>query len=228
MKRRDLTVLLAGTAAGLIVRGIAPRRARAAKVEETPEVTPGEDLMREHGVLERVLLVYEEFRRRLAAGREAPPGVSEGAAGIVRRFIEDYHERLEEEHLFPRFERAGRLMDLVAVLRTQHSRGRALTDRIRTLSTASALEDEGRRDELRQTIDLFSRMYRPHAAREDTVLFPALRELMPGDEYGELGERFEDEEHRLIGPKGFAGVVDEVAQLERALGIYALEQFTPP
>jgi hypothetical protein len=34
-------------------------------------------------------------------------------------------------------------------------------------------------------------MYRPHEAREDTVLFPALREIVSEQEFGALGEDFE-------------------------------------
>ncbi len=34
-------------------------------------------------------------------------------------------------------------------------------------------------------------MYRPHEAREDTILFPALRKLVSKNEYHSLGEKFE-------------------------------------
>src|SRR5262245_48563940 len=60
------------------------------------EVSPAEDLMREHGVLKRVLLVYEEAIRRIDAKQDVPPDTVKDAAGIVRAFIEDYHEKLEE------------------------------------------------------------------------------------------------------------------------------------
>jgi hemerythrin-like domain-containing protein len=190
------------------------------------EVAPGEDLMREHGVLNRILLIYEEVGRRIATREPFPRDTLATAAGIVRRFIEDYHEKLEEDHLFPRFEQAGRLVDLVTVLRTQHQRGRAVTDAIVDLATAPP--GHGTPDLLRNSLRLFIRMYRPHEAREDTVLFPALREIVGHDEYESLGEAFEDQEHRLFGARGFEGVVDQVAQLERMLGIYELSQFTPP
>jgi hypothetical protein len=75
--------------------------------------------MREHGVLNRILLIFEEVGRRIQEREAFPLDVVTGSAGMVRRFIEDYHERLEEDHLFPRFEAAGRLVDLVGVLRTQ-------------------------------------------------------------------------------------------------------------
>jgi hypothetical protein len=73
----------------------------------------------------------------------------------------------------------------------------------------------------------FIRMYRPHEAREDTVLFPAIRSIVSAHEYAALGEEFEDKEHALFGAEGFEGVVDRVARIEKKLGIYDLARFTP-
>ena len=70
-------------------------------------------------------------------------------------------------------------------------------------------------------------MYRPHEAREDTVLFPAFRSVVSGHEYDALGEDFEKKEDELFGQDGFFKVVDQVAQLEKKLGIFELSQFTP-
>src|SRR4051812_5940085 len=69
---------------------------------EEAEVTPGEDLMQEHGVLERILLVYDEVVRRIARAEAFDPALLTNAAGIVRRFVEDYHEKTEEQFVFPR------------------------------------------------------------------------------------------------------------------------------
>jgi hemerythrin-like domain-containing protein len=71
-------------------------------------------------------------------------------------------------------------------------------------------------------------MYRPHAAREDTILFPALRTIVSKKEFDDLGEEFEDKEEKLFGEGGFEKVVAHVAELEKTLGIYELAQFTPP
>ncbi len=78
--------------------------------EKEAEVGPPEDLMREHGVLKRVLLVYGEALRRLDAKQDLPPEALAEAAGIIRSFVEDYYEKLEEDFLFPRFERANQLL----------------------------------------------------------------------------------------------------------------------
>ena len=60
------------------------------------QVTPGEDLMQEHGVLERLLLIYAEVARAIEAGEPVDLAATASAARIMRRFIEDYHERNEE------------------------------------------------------------------------------------------------------------------------------------
>jgi hypothetical protein len=128
--------------------------------EGEEEVSPGEDLMREHGVLERVLLVYGEGARRLEADQDVPPEPLTGAR-LVRRFIEDHREQLEENFLFPRFEKVGLLVDLVAVLRAQHQAGRRVTDEIEQLAGKIGAEGQARPA---AALRSFARMYRPHAA----------------------------------------------------------------
>lgn len=194
--------------------------------EEVP-VTPPEDLMREHGVLKRVLLIYREGIRRLQAEDETPIHAINAGAGIIRSFIEDYHEHLEEQYVFPRLEQANKLADTTAVLRTQHQRGRTLTDRVLAATTGAAASGKPVRDALIQDMAAFIRMYEPHEAREDTVVFPALRDVLPAAQFRDLAEMFEDEEHRRFGQRGFEGIVDNVADIEKSLGIYDLSQFTP-
>jgi hemerythrin-like domain-containing protein len=214
---------LVGAGAGLLVAGCAKKMGGG-----EAEVLPTEDLMREHGVLNRILLIYEEAIRRLAPSSEQPPfaAVASGAE-LIRRFIEQYHEKLEEDFLFPRFEGSDELARLVTTLRQQHRAGRALTDEIMRRVDPAQPDDPERREGLADGLARFVRMYRPHEAREDTVLFPAFRERVPAKELRDLGERFEDEEHELFGPQGFEHVVAQVAELEKQLGIYELAQFTP-
>jgi hypothetical protein len=69
-------------------------------------------------------------------------------------------------------------------------------------------------------------MYRPHEAREDTVLFPALHEIVSAHEFDALGDHFEKKEHELFGKEGFEGMVVKVGELEKQLGIYDRAKFT--
>lgn len=232
VNRRTFVTTMSATGAGLWMPGLAAERSGGAGTRgdgqgEDDEVTPTEDLMREHGVLKRVLLVYHEGIRRIDAKQDLPPDAVRDAAAIIRTFIEDYHEKLEEEHLFPRFEKARTLTDLVQVLRAQHQAGRRLTDRITQLATPQAIKVPESARQLREHLHQFTRMYEPHEAREDTVLFPALRRIVSKQEYGALGEDFEKKEHQLFGEEGFERFVDRVAATEKRLGIYDLAQFTP-
>lgn len=191
------------------------------------EVSPNEDLMREHGILNRLLLIYQEIARRIDNRETFPAQTLKDTAALVRNFLENYHEKLEEEFIFPRFEKAGLLLDLVKTLKDQHDAGRKLTNYIIAHSSDSELESEIKRMILADYLRLYVRMFRPHEAREDTVLFPAFRKLLPTDEYMKLGDVFEEREHELFGKNGFEDVVEQVSKIEQQLNIGNLSQFTP-
>ena len=225
LSRRDV-MRVVGLSAGTVLvaaRGASGKEKEAEEGEgkEEVKVAPPEDLMREHAVLSRLLLIYE---KALAAGsRPADWPMTEltAAARVVRTFIEDYHEKLEEDYIFPRFEKAGTLTDLVAVLRRQHDAGRRVTDAV--------MQQIGQADTrpLASSLGAFLRMYRPHAARESTVLFPQIAAVVGPREYDEMGEKFEEIEHQKFGAAGFEGIVQKVTELEKILGIYDLGSFTP-
>jgi len=199
---------------------------REKKEEEGEEsISANEDLMREHGILKRVLLAYDEIVRRIEAGQDFPPQTVIDGATIIRSFVEDYHEKMEEDYLFPRFRKAGKLVDLVDTLNTQHQAGRRVTDRV--LATAPTMKTKEDQKKLAADLKAFNRMYAPHEAREDTVLFPALHKIVSPHEYDSLGEQFEKIERQTFGGDGFDIYLDKVSEIEKQLGIYDLSQFTP-
>lgn len=232
--RRGALELALGSAAAALALGacgVPPKDAGDAKDEKKPdekgeheegaEVTPGEDLMQEHGVLERVLLVYETLADRLERGEAADLKLAADSAGLIRSFVEDYHEKQEEDFVFPRLaktEHAG----LVQTLLEQHARGRIATDAILRIAREASPDKSALAGRLRA----FVRMYRPHAAREETVLLPAFRRTLDDAAYHELGEQFEEREHAKFGEGGFEDVVARVARIEAALGIDDLAKFT--
>ena len=229
--RRDFLRQGSIAGAGLLVPLSAAAQQKVAQ-EEKPKgdegISPAEDLMREHGVLNRILLIYDEHLRLLTAKRTFDGSILSGAADIVRHFVEDYHEKLEEDFLFPRFRKAGKLTSLVDTLESQHKAGRDLTAKIKELSATAALKYVSTdSDKLADALRSFLRMYRPHEAREDTVLFPAFRSIVSAHEYDALGDDFEKREDEIFGDEGFFRVVDQVAAMEKRLGIYELAQFTP-
>src|ERR1700742_4603762 len=214
------TSALSSPLAGLAMQQTkAPAKAAAKKEEPKEDVSTNEDLMREHGVLNRVLLIYDEAMRRIQVNQKFDADVVVKSADIIRTFIEDYHEKLEEDHIFPRFEKSGKLVELTVNLRAQHAIGRRLTGSI------AATAKSGDMQKLSSALAAFNRMYRPHEAREDTVLFPALHSVVSKHEYDAMGEEFEQIKRKTFGGDGFDMAVDKVAELEKQFEIYDIGQF---
>lgn len=194
------------------------------------EVTANEDLMREHGVLRRILIIYREVSPKLVANAASVDAAAlAGAAKLFQAFGERYHEQLlEEAHIFPIVRKAGgEAAGLVDTLLAQHARGREITsyilDRTKTgrVGTADA-------EPMAKALTAFSRMYEPHTAREDTIVFPAFKKAVGAKGYDELGDQFEDIERKQFGGDGFDMAVDKVADIERRLGTADLGAFTAP
>ncbi|MEO8648112.1 MAG: hypothetical protein ABI539_02990 [Acidobacteriota bacterium] len=73
--------------------GVSPKPTPDAK-----EVTAVEDLMREHGILRRGLLVYSGAAMRLRKNAaNVSPAALQKIAKLFRTFGEDYHEKKLEE-----------------------------------------------------------------------------------------------------------------------------------
>jgi len=227
IRRRRL--LAAGLAAGAAGVGTASLRAEEGESKEK-EVKAVEDLMREHGVLRRALFVYTTAAARLRGSNgEVPADALMRAAQLFRSFGEDYHERmLEERYVFPALAGAkGPVRALPEVLTVQHERGRAINDYV-TAVTGSGSISSGNARSLADALDGLVLMYRRHAAIEDTVVFPAWKEMVSASQYDELTDRFEDLEQKMFGKDGFEDAVARIAAIEKAFGIADLASVTAP
>lgn len=205
---------------------------RETENQEYMGIPPTEDLMREHGVLVRIMLIYKKVAESLFS---IPTDIGSlnavlyQTAVITQQFIDDYHQSLEENYVFPLFLRARKQVHLVNTLLEQHKAGRNMTADI--LQLTSTLDFSYNyydyRMQMGRILPSYVRMYEPHIGREDTVLFPAVRELVTPEEFSKMGEAFEAIEERRFGKNGFQRMVNQIATQEKILGIYDLSQFTP-
>jgi hypothetical protein len=107
LNRRGAIAFTAAIATGVLAGSrdmVVPARASdKADPAGDDEISATEDLMREHGVLRRALIVYGELASRLQAGRrDFNLHALVDAARLFREFGENYHERvLEEQYVFP-------------------------------------------------------------------------------------------------------------------------------
>ena len=194
------------------------------------EVSATEDLMREHGILRRVLLVYKESATRMKQDISSVPiDALEKTAQLFRVFGEEYHERkLEETHIFPSLKKSkNSASPYVDFLMTQHARGREITDYILSMTGGDKLP-AGTETDFINTLESFVRMYEHHAAVEDTLVFPVWRQSISPEEFDDLGATFEEIEQEQFGEDGFKAALNRMAEIEGSLGLANLDQFTAP
>jgi hemerythrin-like domain-containing protein len=177
-------------------------------------------------VLKRVLLCYAAMIAGVQAGGPLDAGHVRDAALVIHDYIEGFHEGLEEGYVFPRL-RPGPLAGTVTTLLEQHARGRVITQFLLAHASAKDTAVSGTRARLASAMTAFNRMYQPHEAREDTIVFPAFRQAVPPQEFADLGAHFAELERQQFGPGEFTAMVSRVAAIEQALGIYDLASFTP-
>jgi hemerythrin-like domain-containing protein len=216
---------LAAGAAGASVGWALTGSASPAPAAVSSVISPDDDLMREHGVLKRVLLCYQEMTARIQGGNQVAASDLHDSALVIHDYIEGFHEGLEEGFVFPRLRQNPAVAGTVTTLLVQHARGRVLTQFL--LANAKGISSDGTRKQLVAAMTAFDRMYQPHEAREDTVIFPAFRRAVPAAEFADLGQHFADLERQQFGRDEFGAMVARIAGIEQRLGIYDLDQFTP-
>jgi hemerythrin-like domain-containing protein len=186
------------------------------------KTTVNEDLMMEHALLNRILLIYDEIVDRLKNKKEFYANIILVAAYIIRSFIEDYHEKIEEQYIFPVLLKHNKHNDLINELTEQHKIGRRLTDQIIILSMIEPNDINSVM--LADFIERFVQMYRYHETREETIIFPQFKELVTKKEYDRYEEFFDKTEDELFGPDAYEKNLKIIERLEQMLDIYDINK----
>ncbi len=195
--------------------------------DRSKKPTAVEFLDRQHGVLCRAVSILEEIKGGMDARMDLPPELMQGTLDVVEKIVLQCHQKLEEKYIYPAFESANKMGGLVGVLREQHGAGAQLTQILRRLAEESSARDLEKRRTLSAAIHQFGRMYRAHSHREDTVLFPAIHEVVTPKAYEKLNRSLQSEGGGMLGEGGFGEAVQKLAGIEEALGIGDLAAFTP-
>ena len=222
LRRRFLKVAGAAGLSGLGM-AVGDGTARAGSEEETWKPA-SEELMLEHGVVHRMLLVFDEAADRVESGEGLPSAVNDSAA-IVDEFIENYHEELEEQLIFPALEQAGEHATMVEQLRRQHEVGRQLTGQAYNLLGRGQITKAATRGRLVDTMRSYARMYRAHASWEDTVAFAGLRDVMGKEKFREVSRSIESIRAEKLGDRAFQNTLERLSAIEEALGIANLTAY---
>lgn len=176
-------------------------------------ISPTEDLMREHGILNRLMLIYEKLLS------QPQIDLFQAVAKIVRNFIHDYHEILEEKYIFSLVQQRTKnphIQLLVNQLINQHQIARQLTSNILGTQSIKNIENYAIK---------FVTMYRAHESREDTEIFTEFNNLSKNKERLQFGEIFEQTEDEKFGEHGFQSILDAVITLEKFLQINSITSY---
>jgi len=161
---------------------------------------------------------------RIAGQKDFPPAAVTNSAKIIRSFIEQYHEKLEEDYLFPRFRKHKLLVDLVDVLQAQHQAGRRVTEQILTLSQSGLKSMGANRSSQLRSANSFGCTHRTRRAKTQYCFRRCTRSFLATNTT-RWGRSSKKKEHQMFGKEGFEGWCRAWRRSRSQLGIYELAQF---
>lgn len=205
----------------VLLQGTVPVTKNSAAQRSLPD-----GLMLEHGLAERIMLVYERLIKEWKSGEEVDLSLIGRTAQIAQSCLSGCHERNEERCLFPLFREEGYLAELVDALEGQHEAGRELTEKIIDLSTPGRIKDETHLNILMTLCRSHIFMYRPHISRENSELFPRLSAIASRSEIEKIGQKVAAATRDALGEPGFAGPLADLAEIERTLDIHDVRNYT--
>lgn len=189
--------------------------------------SPIEELMVEHSILRRALLIYEECIRRMNNFEEFDPDLLVETTNVLKVLIVYHHSLLEQEYIFPRFRQANKYVELCDILEDQHEYSGKQEEIILKYSNKESINNIEHKNILINSLKKIIKVMRPHVNQEDTELFPEFKNIVSPEEFYALGQKFEDIEFQKWGEHGEKKMLDKIVNVEKELGIYDLDAFTP-
>jgi len=123
------------------------------------------------------------------------------------------------DYIFPTVRKAGGPAAVyVDTLVEQHNRGRQIIDYVMGITAKNAILPV-EAPHLAEMLDHFELMYANHAAREDTIVFPAWKAALGPHAVDEMGDKFEEIEKQQFGGDGFDQAVKQIGEIEQNLGV---------
>jgi hemerythrin-like domain-containing protein len=153
---------------------------------------PIEMLMQEHRLFEQVLDSLDALARAAAEQKAVDRKTVASFAEFFRDFADRCHHGKEENHLFVELAKHGMPEDSgpVGVMRHEHETGRALVREMALFGQGDEPLEAEEKGRLSQVAAGFSEHLRMHIQKEDQILFPMARRVLPPAILGEIGDRF--------------------------------------
>jgi hemerythrin-like domain-containing protein len=189
------------------------------------KVSATEELCIEHAMIDRVLLAIDHTLKTAGHSRNADLTPIAKGCDLIKAALVQHHMKIEEDHIYPKFEKDPVLGPLASDLKEQHVEARKLFARMDQLAKSGA-RGEGNVAELKRVFVDFKDMMTAHDAREATVLFPAMQGTWSDDQLHKLREAQEKDEKKLLGEDADEKLYGMLGEVESAAGIESVKDFT--
>jgi len=139
---------------------------------------------------------FDSSRRKLLRD-----SIALGAVGVVSLPLlaeaasEESGKNAEKE---PERKQGSEFKRYADILTEQHNRGREITDHVLAITNGPKISS-AHAEPLAKVFESFVLMYQNHAAREDTIVFPAWKKSFSDKQLDEISDQFEDIERKMFG-----------------------------
>jgi hemerythrin-like domain-containing protein len=152
-------------------------------------------------VFEQVLDSLDSLARAAAEQKTVERKTVASFVDFFRDFADRCHHGKEENHLFVELGKHGMPENSgpVGVMRQEHETGRALVREMALLGQGDKPLEAEEKGRLSRVAATFSEHLRMHIQKEDQILFPMARQVLPPSVLRDLGDRFQDFERDEMG-----------------------------
>ena len=173
-------------------------------------VSPLDQLVADHDVIQRALVLLEDVAECLEHEQVAPENTRKWLVKFFSEFVDKYHHHKEEHGLFPLLELAGipREGGPVGIMLREHEQGREF---IRAMAQTS---EEGQQSA--RHIKEYISFLQAHIEKENRVLFPLANEILDDHQKQELGAIFETVKQQTLGDQRYRELLTELETMEVA------------
>ncbi len=161
--------------------------------------TAADILTEEHKVILKVVHASNSLAEMLENGEAVPPETLLGIVEFAQQFVDGYHHHKEEDILFPALEKAGNkaINCRLKALRDEHQFGRKLISQLAQSIKDYVENKPGSRKTVMDSLLSIPRLYPGHMYREDTIVFPMIKEMLGKDQQDALVSKFEEIEKEI-------------------------------
>jgi hemerythrin-like domain-containing protein len=194
--------------------------------ERSMNVSAPEALSREHAMLTRLLLAIDNVVNNALEDRNTDLSPINSAARVIDNVVASHHMVFEEQSVYPRMEQIDYLSSLTETLEGQHDDARVVNDLVLELTKSGKIKGQSELDELTLLTKSFKDMITAHAAWEETIIFPAMYDLLPERDMNDFNRKFMEAEKKLLDGKGPEELYRELDTIEEAAGTHDLAMYT--